>query len=192
MSELHDPQLSFGLSIKELRHRQGWSRAELIRHLWQYEYDNDPERNLFPGWSEAWLARLEQGVLVQIRFNTIKAMASVLRCTLEEQWNLVLLLYPDLRELLDGVVEARASPHNILVQRSEADNLANAFRRLTPREQEIVCLSAKRKTSREIAELLCINKESVDVYWVRVCRKMNIEGRREVLLKLQEYSLLER
>ena len=49
--------------------------------------------------------------------------------------------------------------------------------KLTPREQEVLTLTAQGKRRSEIAEALSISEETVKVYVERVCRKLNASNK---------------
>ncbi len=52
----------------------------------------------------------------------------------------------------------------------------NSLETLSSREQEILRLVAEGKTSREIAERLCISPKTVDTYRSRLMRKIGVEN----------------
>jgi DNA-binding PadR family transcriptional regulator len=77
-----------GQFIGVLRTRKGLSRKELIARLHRELDEDDP---LYYEVSDSWLRRLEAGVLVKFPRSTILALSRALRCTPEEQGELLII-----------------------------------------------------------------------------------------------------
>lgn len=73
---------------------------------------------------------------------------------------------------------ANALMENYIDQES---SLQQRFQKLTEREQDVFCLSAKGFTSKEIGEQLIISPKTVDTYRQRAFEKLGIEHRSELI-----------
>jgi DNA-binding CsgD family transcriptional regulator len=71
-------------------------------------------------------------------------------------------------ELVESLIEEIVYP--ITRQRS------SAFEQLTARELQISALIKEGKTSKEIAEILCIAKKTVDYHRANIRRKLSLEN----------------
>jgi len=74
--------------------------------------------------------------------------------------------------LLNGRTHYEKSVLNQMVEKIKQDKkLTPITKELTPREQEILALIAQEYTSREIAEKLCISKQTVDSHRMNIIQK---------------------
>ena len=61
------------------------------------------------------------------------------------------------------------------INRELIDNLLNYLEKLTTREYEVATLLSENKTSKEIAEHLCISPHTVDSHRRSILRKLKIK-----------------
>jgi DNA-binding NarL/FixJ family response regulator len=74
--------------------------------------------------------------------------------------------------LLEGRTHYEKSVLNQMVEKIRQDKkIVPLTRELTPREQEVLVLIAQEHTSREIAEKLCISKQTVDSHRMNIIQK---------------------
>jgi DNA-binding NarL/FixJ family response regulator len=76
------------------------------------------------------------------------------------------------------------------LERTEADEAA-AYDGLTPREREVLRLTAEGYTAQEIAERLVISPKTVDTYRQRVMEKLNLHHRSELVKYALRKGLLQ-
>lgn len=62
------------------------------------------------------------------------------------------------------------------------DQLQDLMHRLTPRQVEIVELLAQGKSRRQVASILSISPETVKTHVWKICRKLDAEGRVQVIV----------
>lgn len=67
---------------------------------------------------------------------------------------------------------------------------ANPYQALTPREREILILTAQGKTNREMADLLQISPKTVDVHRTHMMEKLGLHNVAEVTRYAVEHGLL--
>lgn len=78
----------FGHKVARLRTKRIGSRSQLVRRLDDELDADDPSYNSI---SEAWLARLERGEVVNLRRPVIEALCRALGCTPQERLHLMQL-----------------------------------------------------------------------------------------------------
>jgi len=66
--------------------------------------------------------------------------------------------------------------------------VAPSVPRLSPREQQIVCLVQRGKSNKEIAYSLCITVGTVKEYVYHIFRKLGVTNRTELALLRREYD----
>lgn len=92
-----------------------------------------------------------------------------------------------IREVLAGKIYVSPILEEHMNNRNEykkkAQQLHEAITQLTQTEIKTLKLVAQNKSSKEISELLFVTKKSIENYRSRICKKLNLSGESNALLK---------
>jgi DNA-binding NarL/FixJ family response regulator len=95
-----------------------------------------------------------------------------------------------LRDVVNGDVALTPAAAALVVEGYRSDEPASPLDLLTPREHEIVAMTAAGHSARAVADRLCLSPKTVDTYRSRVYNKVGIKGRVELVRFALDHGLL--
>jgi DNA-binding CsgD family transcriptional regulator len=167
----------FGKELRRIREAHGLSRLDMAASLEAFaEFPADGKL----------IARLEMGQRRGITTKLIQAILIALRCNQDERTRLLSCLVPDLEGVrpADGVLQDKD-----IFNRETPTSSLEGIHQLTDRQYEILQLTCQDKTSKEIAAILFVTKETVDTHWNRIRTKLGTSTRQEVVRLVKQANI---